>query len=256
MIFQAGGDGLEVEDVEKKELIGSGATCLVYRGTAKVAGAFKEVAIKSFNVKFSSKMLRSEFKILRSLKHENIVTLFNFMPEDREIILELCYVNYEDQALFDLRQWSKVFNQRSQTGDIKILAQIVSGLGYLHSKGIVHADIKPDNLLITGSVQFPTVKLADFGLAYSDITFTAITHHSTNASGLGTLMYQGPECCDENSFWRTKENDVYALAFSMTDILYPDRTSPYGDIIKDQVNLFVLTRLKCKATKQWTLTNV
>ena len=139
-------------------------------------------------------------------------------------------------------------SNRSEIGDLRIIEQIVSALNYLHTTGVIHADVKPDNLLVSGTAESPIIKIADFGLAYSDLTLTTVTQHSSNASGLGTLMYQGPECCDENSHWRTKENDVYAFALTMVEMLFPKRSSLYGEIIKDQANLIVITRLKMKAT--------
>ena len=193
-------------------------------------------------------MLKTEIKVLRNLNHKNIVRLYDFNSEENVLILELCFVKLHNQVIYDMRHWSKSSVSRSMSGDLKIFLQVASGLDFLHSCGIIHADIKPDNLLVCGEAENPSIKLADFGLAYSEVVQTIVTHHSS-VSGLGTVMYQGPECCDENVSWRTKENDVYALAVTFADILYPERASPYGEAIKGHVNLLVLTRLKSKAVK-------
>ena len=97
------------------------------KGKATVGGCKKEVAIKKFNVTFSSKLLIGEFKTLRSLKHENIVSLYDYIPQERTIVLELCSVQLEEKTLFDLRQWAQAYKDRSQYGDLQIFAQITVG---------------------------------------------------------------------------------------------------------------------------------
>ena len=236
-------------DPKKINLIGSGATCLVHEGQVLLEGSMMCVAIKEFNAQLSSKILEKEYKTLSNLKHKNVVRVYGFRSCDNLLVLELCFIKFQDQKLYDLRQWYKSVLSRSELEDLKIIDQIFTGMSYLHSNGIIHADVKPDNLLVSGSVHNPVIKIADFGLAYSEISLATITRHSTNVFGLGTLMYQGPECCNEESNWRTKENDIYACALTIVEFLFPERTSPFGSIIKDQANFLMLTRLKLKGTK-------
>ena len=197
--MQAGGDETENKIIEKRTKIGSGATCVVYEGTARIAGKEKNVALKSFSSHLSGKSLSNEIKLLRNLDNINVVSLFGYSTEDNTLILELCYSDCEGQRLYDVRQWSAKFKQRSLLGDLKVLEQMASGLNYLHGMEIIHADVKPDNFLISGNIEDPIIKIADFGLAYSDITLSTVTHHSSSDFGLGTVLYQGPECCDENN---------------------------------------------------------
>ena len=230
-------------------MIGTGATCKVHRGEALVKGEKLNVAVKVFNVECDSKTLNKEYKMLRSLSHENIVQLYSYLPRESMIIMELCFIKYENNFVYDMRKWPKVCTERTQAGDYDIFKQVLSGIEYLHGKGVVHSDVKPGNMLVEGNFSSPHVKLADFGLAYSDMTMTAVTQHSTNATAFGTLMYQGPECANPEVEWRTKKNDIYAFAFSCVEILFPERKTPYGSLIKGEANQFSLIRLKMKSTK-------
>ena len=123
---------------------------LCFQGKALLDGVITEVALKYFNSSVSTKMLKTEIKVLRNLNHKNIVRLYDFNSEENVLILELCFVKLHNQVIYDMRHWSKSSVSRSMSGDLKIFLQVASGLDFLHSCGIIHADIKPDNLLVGG----------------------------------------------------------------------------------------------------------
>ena len=94
------------------------------------------------------------------------------------------------------------------------IEQIAAGLGYAHSKGIIHRDIKPQNLLLTADRK--TVKIADFGVARINVTDTPITR-------VGTNIYAPPEHSPLNVgktgelglMKLTPAADIYSLAKSI-----------------------------------------
>ena len=82
-----------------------------------------EVALKSFNSSVSTKMLKTEIKVLRNLSHKNIVRLYDFNSEENMLKLELCFVKLQNQAIYDMRHWSKSSVSRSMSGDLKYLCK-------------------------------------------------------------------------------------------------------------------------------------
>ena len=104
------------------------------------------------------------------------------------------------------------------------------------------------NCLTTGEVQSPTVKLADFGLAYSQMITMTQTQHSSIGKGRGTDIYKGPESANPKAKWRTFANDVYAFSFTAIELLFPVRETGYGDLLEDSPTIFSILRLKMDGT--------
>ncbi|XP_003692497.1 eukaryotic translation initiation factor 2-alpha kinase 1-like [Apis florea] len=114
-----------------------------------------------------------------------------------------------------LQQWlDERIETTPQTIIIAILTQIIYGLDYIHSRRIVHHDIKPSNIFISTSGQLQ-IQLGDFGLA---CPLQKENHHSI----LGTHMYAAPEQlqgkCDPKS-------DIYSLGIVLLELLVHTRTS-------------------------------
>ena len=123
-----------------------------------------------------------EICILRELQNPYIVDLRDVVASDDKLYLIFEYV---DQ---DLKQYLDTLpkDQSVQSGIIKsFLYQLVQAVAYLHSKRILHRDLKPQNILITKTGY---VKLADFGLARTyQIPLRPYTHEVV------TLWYRAPE---------------------------------------------------------------
>ncbi|KZC08125.1 Eukaryotic translation initiation factor 2-alpha kinase 1 [Dufourea novaeangliae] len=125
-----------------------------------------------------------------------------------------------------LQQWLNERNElTSQTMIIAVLTQILYGLDYIHSRGIVHHDIKPSNIFISMSSHLQ-IQLGDFGLA---CPLQRENHHSI----LGTQMYAAPEQlvgkCDPKS-------DVYSLGIVLLELLVHTKT--------DMERVEIITSLK------------
>jgi serine/threonine protein kinase len=105
--------------------------------------------------------VQREIAIMRPLKHDNIVELFeDFVDEEKDqlyIVLE--YMGSGTlQSLLDRAPGRRLPLNQAR----KLFANLVSGLSYLHSLKIVHRDIKPDNLLLTTTGE---LNISDFGCA-------------------------------------------------------------------------------------------
>nr|XP_031541781.1 serine/threonine-protein kinase ULK2 isoform X4 [Vicugna pacos] len=150
-----------------------------------------EVAIKSINKKNLSKsqiLLGKEIKILKELQHENIVALYDVQELPTSVFLVMEYCNGGDLA--DYLQAKGTLSEDT----IRVfLHQIAAAMRVLHSKGVIHRDLKPQNILLSyanrrkSSVSGIRIKIADFG-------FARYLHSNMMAATLcGSPMYMAPE---------------------------------------------------------------
>jgi serine/threonine protein kinase/Flp pilus assembly protein TadD len=128
-----------------------------------------------------------EAKAAAALSHPNIVTVYEIGEHEGQVFIAMEYV--EGQTLKDLiascRPPSTV-NRLPISQVFEISTQICSGLAAAHAKGIVHRDIKPQNILVDKDNH---VKILDFGLA----KLKGISSLTKESSTLGTVHYMSPE---------------------------------------------------------------
>nr|XP_033812939.1 serine/threonine-protein kinase ULK1 [Geotrypetes seraphini] len=177
-------------EFSRKDLIGHGAFAVVFKGRCKEKQDL-EVAIKCIkkkNLAKSQTLLGKEIKILKELKHENIVALFDFQELANSIYLVMEYCNGGDLA--DYLQTMRTLSEDT----IRIfLQQIAGAMKMLHSKGIIHRDLKPQNILLSyagGKKSNPSnirIKIADFGFA------RYLQSNMMAATLCGSPMYMAPE---------------------------------------------------------------
>jgi serine/threonine protein kinase len=146
--------------------LASGGMAHVWRGEDKLLG--RTVAVKILREEFTRKpdfqrRFRSEARAVARLSHPNLVTVYDFGVQDERCFIVLEYVEGTDLKTYlrgvrrssaepppDWRAWGA------------IALQVCEGLGLAHRAGVVHADIKPQNILLRGDRQ---VKITDFGIA-------------------------------------------------------------------------------------------
>ena len=97
---------------------------------------------------------------MKKLNHKNIVQYIDFIKQDNYIHIILEYIENGSLA-----QLLKKFGPLSEPLCVIYIKQVLQGLEYLHSQGVVHRDIKGANILITKQ---GIVKVADFGIAIND----------------------------------------------------------------------------------------
>lgn len=150
-----------LEDYEILRELGRGATGVVYLTQHQYLR--KRFAVKvlsremSSRPEFASLFLR-EAQTLGSLRHKNLVEVYNFGIEDDAQYLVMEYIPGGT-----LQEHLEHSGGRLPPAETKrILLSVVAGLAHAHSKGIVHRDLKPDNVILDHRQQ---VKITDFGLA-------------------------------------------------------------------------------------------
>jgi 5'-AMP-activated protein kinase catalytic alpha subunit len=142
------------------------------------------VGLKSFNKKnftseYCEKRIQYEIKIMKLLKHNNVVKLYETFETDRHLLLILEYVGGGDLLSF-VRKRNKLNEPTAKF----IFRQIIEAIQYIHSRSVVHRDIKLDNILIDLS---GNIKICDFGVSRQIKKGEIIKHQC------GTPAYIAPE---------------------------------------------------------------
>nr|XP_029717451.1 serine/threonine-protein kinase D1 [Aedes albopictus]XP_029717452.1 serine/threonine-protein kinase D1 [Aedes albopictus]XP_029717453.1 serine/threonine-protein kinase D1 [Aedes albopictus]XP_029717454.1 serine/threonine-protein kinase D1 [Aedes albopictus]XP_029717455.1 serine/threonine-protein kinase D1 [Aedes albopictus]XP_029717456.1 serine/threonine-protein kinase D1 [Aedes albopictus]XP_029717457.1 serine/threonine-protein kinase D1 [Aedes albopictus]XP_029717458.1 serine/threonine- len=177
------------------EVLGSGQFGIVYGGVHRKT--HRTVAIKVIDkLRFPTKQeaqLKNEVAILQNLSHAGVVNLER-MFETPERIFVVMEKLKGDMLEMILSHQNGRLNERVTKF---LITQILVALKYLHSRNIVHCDLKPENVLLSSDNEFPQVKLCDFGFA------RIIGEKSFRRSVVGTPAYLAPEVLRNKGYNRS-----------------------------------------------------
>lgn len=173
-------------------------------------------------------MFESEVAVLRKVKHEYIVQLYEVYecPERVYLVMELA----TGGELFDRIVSRGSFTERDAT---RVMYMVLEGVRYLHSLGITHRDLKPENLLYYHPGNDSRIMITDFGLSNT----RQDTDNETMDTTCGTPEYIAPEILKRQSY--TNAVDMWAIGV-ITHILLSgempfldeNRTRMYNAIMK------------------------
>ncbi|XP_011613519.2 serine/threonine-protein kinase ULK1a isoform X2 [Takifugu rubripes] len=218
-------------EFSRKDLIGHGAFAVVFKGRHKEKRDW-QVAVKCIskkNLAKSQALLGKEIKILKELKHENIVRLLDYQEIGGCVYLVMEYCNGGDLA-----EYLHTKGTLSEDTIRIFLQQIAQAMEVLRIKGILHRDLKPQNILLchpVGRRSSPIntcIKIADFGFA---------RHLQTNtmaATMCGSPMYMAPEVIMSQHY------DAKADLWSIGTIVYQCLTgkAPFRASTPQELRLF------------------
>ena len=196
------------------EKVGSGRTGTVYRASDPFIG--RVLAIKTFRVDLQPGPIRDRFlqrfyheaRISGGLSHPNIVTLFDVGELDG-----LPYLVFEHVEGPTLDVALARSGRLDSAETIRIVEQMAAALDFAHTRGIVHRDIRPANVILADDRR---VRVADFGIAR--IEGSQLTQHG---EVLGTPAYMSPE--QIRGFEVGASSDLFSLAVCAYEMLSGSR---------------------------------
>ena len=193
-----------------EELVGHGGMGEVYRARHKHLG--RHVAVKMLHARFKDDLLfcsrfHAEALAISALDHPSLVRILDYgQEEDGTLYLAMDFV--EGRELEDF------VSKREMLSHVRIVdigMQIAAGLGHAHSRGIVHRDVKPSNVLLVkghddDGKATDVVKLCDFGIATS----------MGSGERVGTPAYMSPEQIRAGEI--DGQSDVYSLGIVLYEL--------------------------------------
>lgn len=198
--------------------IGRGAMGIVYLGSdAKI---HRQVALKCLRPELfeaseeTRKRFQGEILALGRLVHPNIVTIFD---TGEDAATGTAYIVMEYVEGTSLGQLLKKGTPLSIDQIVRIGIDICRALDFAHSKGVIHRDIKPGNILLTSEQQ--TVKVTDFGIARLDGGGHTQTDHL-----LGTPQYMSPEQCKGERI--DGRSDLFSVGALLYELLTRQKPFP------------------------------
>ncbi len=193
---------------EIHELIGVGGMAYVYKAYDRVEGRW--VAIKILKEEFSNnsdflRRFRNESKAIAVLNHPNIVKVYDVSFGD-----QIQYIVMEFIDGITLKQYIEQEGTIRWQEALHFTSQILMALECAHEKGIIHRDIKPQNIML---LQDGTIKVADFGIA----RFLQSETQTMTDKAIGSVHYIAPE--QARGDYITDKADIYSMGVMLYEML-------------------------------------
>jgi serine/threonine protein kinase len=184
--------------------LGAGGMGIVYHGVDVMLE--REVAIKKLRSEFSrtpdiAERFRREAKIQARLNHPNIAHLYSFFKDGDSFYIVMEFV--------DGIPFSKLMPMPWQQA-LVVFLEVLEGLEYAHSLGVLHRDLKPDNIMAGPRGE---VKIMDFGIAH----VLGSVRQTREQSIVGTLQYVCPELINSKEIGPA--SDIYSLGILLFEIV-------------------------------------
>jgi len=194
--------GYLVQDKIKEGTVGS-----VWRATDKKEKVFALKQISSANARDGGKLrqFKKEATLTKDLQHPNIIKVYDYVDAPPQPFFVMEYFESENLKWAMAHTPERIFKK-----EFHILMQVADALSFVHSKGIIHKDIKPENVLIS---EKSDVRLIDFSLAQTK--WDRMVQFGKKVEG--TPMYMAPEQirgekCDART-------DIYGFGVMMYEIM-------------------------------------
>ena len=185
--------------------LGSGTSGSVYLLTKpnNPERCCKIVQKTSLPTELDQRLFQNEVKALSSLIHPNISRYYDLIEDDNNYYLveEFCLGTTLQKQILK-------YGSLSEPVIKKIAHQLFYVLEYIHSKGVVYRDIKPDNILVDIN---NNIKLIDFGLSTTDTS-------ALRSTFCGTLAYSAPECIKHNPYLANKA-DIWSAGIILYQMI-------------------------------------
>ncbi len=195
---------------EVLQLLGNGGTSTVYKVWDRLPREIIALKLIDPSAAENPKVLdyfKRELSLARRLSHRNVVRIHDLAEHRGQLYISMEYIEGRTlAALLAQRQ------RLSAAQFLLIFDQLCDGLGYVHSRGVIHRDIKPQNIMADKD---GTLKLMDFGLARS------VSSRPTMGIAVGTPAYMSPEQIMGQPL--TNASDIYACGAMFLEMLTGQR---------------------------------
>ncbi len=206
--------GQAIKGYELHELIGAGGFGAVYRAYQPVIK--RDVAMKIILPEYANhpdfiRRFEFEAQLVARLEHIHIVALYDYWRDPQGAYLIMRWLR--GGSLRNMLKEGPVSNEQA----VGIVDQVASALGTAHRRGVVHRDLKPDNILFD---EDGNAYLADFGIAKDlrEAARSAEDREDTNEGALtGSPFYLAPEQAQNKPV--TPQTDLYSLGIVMYEML-------------------------------------
>jgi serine/threonine protein kinase len=194
------------------DVLGQGGMSVVFKGRHRMTE--QEVALKVLPPELAAhSQVKSRFvdeaKALAALDHPNIVHLYNFGQENGSFVLAM--------QLVAGKTWERMILESTRLSwevSTRITIDVLKALEYAHSRGVVHRDMKPSNVLVRDSDSAATVM--DFGIA----KMTTSSKLTATGQTMGTVRYMSPEQVRAADV--DLRSDLYSLGITLYESLVGD----------------------------------
>jgi serine/threonine protein kinase len=203
--------GKQLGHYQLTELVASGGMARIYKGTDTKLQRVVAIKVLQHDASDSDNTLATRFRreaqAIASLEHPNIIPIYHYDETEDLYFLAMKLIEGSDLA----KEISSL-RRRNQKMDIKralrILEQVAAALDHAHSKGVIHRDVKPSNILLDKD---DIAILTDFGLVLR-------ASDSTMGTAFGTPRYIAPEqaIASEKA---VPQSDTYSLAVVLYEIV-------------------------------------
>ncbi|VDN58093.1 unnamed protein product [Dracunculus medinensis] len=193
-----------MEDYEKITVVGRGAhgVCRLCRRKDDVFG--QKVIVKTISLDGltpeEETAIMGEVMLLKRLHHPNIIGYYESFRTENALSIVMQYAEGGTMSQM-ISEQSKKGTSFPESTVLNYFTQVAIGLEYMHSKQILHRDLKTENILL--NKKRTIVKLGDFGISREISTF------SLASTLVGTPKYLSPEICEGRSY--NQKSDIWAL---------------------------------------------
>jgi len=188
------------------EELGRGEFSIVYAAVHKRTKA--KVAIKVIEKAEleDTSRLETEVKILKKMRHPNIIRLKGFYDEESKL-----YLVMERVTGGELFSRIVELGAYSEAAAADVIRKLLDAVHYLHERNIAHRDLKPTNLLLKSKDDHSDIKIADFGLS------KILGENTIMQTACGTPIYVAPEVLKGEAY--EKEVDLWSVGVIMYILL-------------------------------------
>jgi tRNA A-37 threonylcarbamoyl transferase component Bud32 len=205
-------EGMNLGKYQLREQLGHGGMASVYRAYHPQLDRFVAVKVLRGELVEDTEFLarfQREAKIVAALRHANIVQVYDADRQDDiyYMVMELLEGDTLKARLTDYR----AREEPMPIGEVvRVMLDVLDGLAYAHSEGMIHRDLKPANIMLTKRGQ---AVITDFGIAQ----MVGATRYTLSGALMGTLNYMAPEQGMQNQ--SDARSDLYSLGIVLYEML-------------------------------------